>query len=360
MIEQLEQIFLRGGTDKKVFRAIYPDITESNRRNLVVYASIAAAGMLCMVLATFPMESLRPNRLLYFAAAAICAVLALVSRLCKKEHPTPIYLCVYAFVAALYGFGIAMGTYMHPEFVSVSFPVLLFAVPQFFTDIPLRMNAASLVSIVCYYIAARFTQSAGVFEDNLASIIPYGIISIILSAFMMRMKIHRYALEYENRFLIESDQLTGMLNRRCYEQQLQHFRENGTAGVMICAFDINGLKQANDNLGHHAGDELIRGAADCIEGVFGKYGRCYRTGGDEFMAIIEGPCQTAEELKQQLDRRCACFKGTYVSGLSISAGMVRAEGGEPVDELVKLADKKMYEDKRRYYEMTGHDRRARR
>lgn len=358
MIGRVKQVLLRGDTDKKVFAQISEDITEANRKSLTLYAIVATIGMAGMTLITFFSEELAENRPVYAAIALVCALLGLASSLCRKEHPLPVYICVYAFMAILYAFGIAMGTLVNPDIISVSFPVLLFAVPMFFTDIPLRMIIASLLSILCYCLLARQTQSEWIYVNNLLSILPYGAASIVLSSFMMCIKVHRYALDYENKFLIESDQLTGMLNRRCYEQHLQLLRGGEIpAGMTVCAFDINGLKMVNDNLGHYAGDELIRGAADCIEGVCGKYGRCYRTGGDEFMALLEGTGLPVEELKEKLILRCSCFKGSYVSGLSISVGIIRAMGGENIDELVRQADQLMYDDKKHFYESAGRDRR---
>ncbi|MBR5705734.1 MAG: diguanylate cyclase, partial [Deltaproteobacteria bacterium] len=55
--------------------------------------------------------------------------------------------------------------------------------------------------------------------------------------------------------------------------------------LAVFSIDVNGLKTVNDSLGHDAGDELIRGAADCISAAFGQTGKCYRTGGDEFVVL---------------------------------------------------------------------------
>ena len=52
------------------------------------------------------------------------------------------------------------------------------------------------------------------------------------------------------------------------------------------AVDINGLKEVNDTFGHEAGDQLIIGAANCIERAFGDYGKVFRTGGDEFIVLL--------------------------------------------------------------------------
>ena len=50
---------------------------------------------------------------------------------------------------------------------------------------------------------------------------------------------------------------------------------------VYASIDVNGLKIVNDEIGHAAGDELIKGAADCMTKAFGSYGKVYRTGGDE-------------------------------------------------------------------------------
>lgn len=58
------------------------------------------------------------------------------------------------------------------------------------------------------------------------------------------------------------------------------------ANFVYVTADLNGLKGANDTLGHAAGNELIRGAADCLRAAFGAFGDIYRIGGDEFAAIL--------------------------------------------------------------------------
>lgn len=351
--DQLRDLFLYGGADSYTYRKVYDEITASNRRNLSVFTLIATWGMVVMLIASLFDETLVKNRVSYLVCLIISMALYLIAERARKASSVVIYACMYTFVALLLAFGIALGTFVEPNEVSVSFPILLFAVPLFFTDIPFRMNIASVLGIIAYTCAAMVTQDRVMLGYNMSNILPYGAISIILCDYMTVIKVRRYALEDENRYLIESDQLTGLLNRHCYEQHLAQLRKLGIHdGCLMCAFDLNGLKMVNDNLGHHAGDELLRGAANCIQGVFGRYGRCYRVGGDEFMAILDTAAPAQEELREELENRCACFKGTYVSGLSISVGMVRATAGSSVSDMIKQADKAMYEDKALYYQRT--------
>lgn len=358
MLEKVKNIFLYGNAGKEVFDRVYPDITKSCRKNLQVFSVIASVGMFCMLIASLFEESLVKNRLDYAVLSVCSLIIALIISKIKADNHKVIYTCVYIFVGLLFAFGIDLGTFIEPNEVTVSFPILLFAVPLLFTDRPWRMDLAILIGLIAYYFAAKYTQDPVILGYNLSNIFPYGIIAMVVSAYMMTVKIHRFVLEVENKNLIEVDQLTEMMNRRCFEQHIQQIREAGCEkGTMVCAFDLNRLKPVNDNLGHHAGDELIKGAAGCIESVFGHYGVCYRTGGDEFMAILGPALPLKEELKVALEHHCASFSGTYVSGLSIAVGMVIAEDGDDIDELIRQADKEMYEDKQRYYIQAGIERR---
>lgn len=98
------------------------------------------------------------------------------------------------------------------------------------------------------------------------------------------------------------------------------------------SLDLNGLKQANDSLGHSAGDELICGAANCMKFAFASYGKIYRIGGDEFVVLIQE---------------------------SVSYGVVKSseQDFDSVQEISKLADERMYQNKKDYYTTSCNDRR---
>lgn len=124
--------------------------------------------------------------------------------------------------------------------------------------------------------------------------------------------------------------------------------------------DINGLKAVNDSIGHEAGDELICGAADCIEAALGKCGRVFRIGGDEFAVFATMPCEQVESALMDLKQKTKEWSGEKVKRLSLSVGYALAQGheGVPIEQLVKEADKGMYKQKKEYYQETGRDRRA--
>lgn len=157
-----------------------------------------------------------------------------------------------------------------------------------------------------------------------------------------------------------TDELTKLYNRRMYEEELDKL-EAEKDKLIIVAFDVNGLKTVNDSKGHKAGDEMIIGAGECMTESFSAYGKLFRTGGDEFMAILK--C-TKEELQKALDgfnRSVADWSGTTVDKLSISVGYAAAEDYPSLltRELASEADKRMYAAKTEYYIKNGIERRKR-
>ena len=155
-----------------------------------------------------------------------------------------------------------------------------------------------------------------------------------------------------------TDELTRLFNRRCYEEDLTAIEKKALdEDLALISADVNGLKTVNDNMGHNAGDDLLIGAATCLLSALATHGRIYRTGGDEFMAIVH--THDCAELLNRIKRRTDLWHGAIVKGVSISVGYAARKDHPDADvrELERIADQQMYEAKARYYEETGKDRR---
>lgn len=162
--------------------------------------------------------------------------------------------------------------------------------------------------------------------------------------------------------LSNTDRLTDCYNRRAYEDKLNEYKNFGMSNDFIyIAVDINGLKKANDTLGHQAGDELICGAATLLKNCFKEFGNVYRIGGDEFAVMVQCDENKLEERKNTLTRSMIKWKGKYVPQLAMSLGYApyRECPGKSISELAKLADERMYDAKRNFYITSGQDRRGR-
>ena len=156
------------------------------------------------------------------------------------------------------------------------------------------------------------------------------------------------------------DILTGLRNRRSYEKYIQEGPISpDEKDFVYIAIDINGLKKANDEIGHAAGDELIKAAATCLKRAFDDHGKVYRTGGDEFVAMILADNEKLEKDLALLTEVSENWKGEFINGVFLAVGCAkRSEFPESsVTELAKIADKRMYEAKDAYYAKTGIERR---
>ena len=159
----------------------------------------------------------------------------------------------------------------------------------------------------------------------------------------------------------QTDELTGLFNRRAYEEDIYAHEYTPEEDEFIyISLDVNGLKVINDTKGHIAGDELIIGACQCMKRSLGPYGKLYRIGGDEFVAIITSQVQRIEEILAGFDETIKNWSGDLVDSLSISYGWIDKEE-EPdfsVRQLGAVAEQRMYKAKEAHYRKAGFDRRG--
>ncbi len=208
----------------------------------------------------------------------------------------------------------------------------------------------------------------------IASVI--GIVFLIMAYVGIQMydrKMEKVLLQNRDRVryfkrMSEIDELTGIHNRHAYEEDKKKWETPSdktgeitpvVGPLAVIMMDVNGLKTVNDQIGHTAGDELIIGAANVIKKVFGGEGRVYRTGGDEFVAVLRSEKETAERMLAELEKETGEFCGELVKELAISAGCAGTWEftDRTFDEMVHIADERMYEAKNEYYRRTGKSRR---
>jgi len=125
--------------------------------------------------------------------------------------------------------------------------------------------------------------------------------------------------------------------------------------ITVAVLDIDSLKKINDTIGHSAGDYLIQEAAKLIKKFFEPYGVCYRIGGDEFAIIMDKPFGQIPVMVSEFKDYISHWHGTMVKDLHIAIGIVSGSlyEFETIEELLEMADKKMYRDKKDYYKSVG-------
>lgn len=158
-----------------------------------------------------------------------------------------------------------------------------------------------------------------------------------------------------------TDELTNINNRRALEDALLEYDNDKSKNITLVSLDINGLKTINDTLGHAAGDELIVGAVKCMQKTIGNYGCLYRIGGDEFIALMEADKITVATSLKAFQLQVENWKGEKANSLSVSFGFITRSDfpDKTMEELMIMADRKMYEMKKKHYMERTFDRRNR-
>jgi diguanylate cyclase (GGDEF)-like protein len=166
-----------------------------------------------------------------------------------------------------------------------------------------------------------------------------------------------YLAQHANRWLADHDTLTGLPNRkmelRCFNSLLDRpdvASDDGRALFTVLCLDLDGFKDVNDRFGHAAGDEVLIAVAGRLYSCIRDVDFLFRVGGDEFVILLPRISPSAVRvIAQQIIARIA---EPFVSGQSelhigVSVGGASAlADGVTADELLRSADRAMYEAKR--------------
>lgn len=147
------------------------------------------------------------------------------------------------------------------------------------------------------------------------------------------------------------DKLTGLYNRYAFEMDVSKITDLELEYLGIVSMDINNLKYYNDNFGHLQGDKLIKEAAKIISSVFP---RVYRTGGDEFVALVfYDEVEILDEKKETLVRKTIVYNKdeSHDIVLEIATGYSKYKfGDKSYEQILTRSDAEMYKHKEKLKE----------
>ncbi len=161
--------------------------------------------------------------------------------------------------------------------------------------------------------------------------------------------------ELRLRYQAHHDPLTGLANRRRFDEEVERCRRSGDGALLV--LDVDGLKLVNDRLGHDAGDQVLKEVARVIRSASRETDTAARIGGDEFGVVLPGaPLALAQGIAERIRSDVAVVAvrpgiGTGGLAVGVSVGVAGAAESDPV----RIADRRMYEDKRRHYRRRAGD-----
>lgn len=230
-----------------------------------------------------------------------------------------------------------------------------------------RSSDLTLIIVYCVFLFGLSLQ----FFLNKGNSIPvlFTLSSLFFTAAVFIIKILDFskALELSNKVkamgkIAFSDGLTGVGNTAAFKKELNHLEvvKVNYQSIGIVQFDINNLKTINDTLGHEMGDKLITDGSAMINKYFGEIGDVYRTGGDEFVAVVY--CENAFKLcneailkfEMAIDEYNSDETHRFLLQIAYGAEFYHSDSSNhylTLREVQKIADGKMYEKKRELKEM---------
>jgi diguanylate cyclase (GGDEF)-like protein len=168
---------------------------------------------------------------------------------------------------------------------------------------------------------------------------------------MLLAKLRRQALALEH--LSRHDSLTGLKNRRYFEERLaEEFEQRNRHEYSLCLaiVDVDSFKQVNDTYSHITGDNVLRVVARVLEEAVRSTDFCARYGGEEFVLLLRHtPLEAGIVVCERVREAVETYPWGALSpglGVTLSIGLADAQGVEGPDQLLKVADNRLYMAKR--------------
>jgi diguanylate cyclase (GGDEF)-like protein len=156
---------------------------------------------------------------------------------------------------------------------------------------------------------------------------------------------------YYNSLVSQVDPLTGLFNRRSLDVRKNHLRNP----CVIIFLDVDYFKEVNDDYGHQVGDQILASVTGCLRHVYGKFGECYRFGGDEFCVILTKEYDKLDAINKKFvaEIKSARLLEERLPYVSFGSTLFDPKT-ETIDQAFEKADRLMYQQKRlRKSEGTG-------
>ena len=209
---------------------------------------------------------------------------------------------------------------------------------------PIVFKAKSIGLLMIGEKASNYTKKDISILEDIASFIAPVLESRLQNEFA---EAKRKKYEEEAEYLSFHDSLTGLYNRRYFEEELKRLDTERQLPISIIMADIDGLKEVNDKYGHNVGDKLLLAITKVLKKASRKEDIIARWGGDEFIMIL--PASSEKITGKIIERIKNLFDHNKLNGkivISASLGSATKENmNQIIYDIVEEADKNMYENK---------------
>ena len=344
LFSRSKNIFIYAGLEREEYEVIRADIVRENT-NLLKFASFVGMVMflLLMVMELRTDNFANVNAYNYTLSFVAMVLLHFGVRFFGYQHPRMILALIYLFMILLNVYSVTLSL-LHPEYPAVSAEVFLVAIPLVFIERPIRLVFLTVITGTVLCLMSIHMKAPTYADIDVWNTVSFSALAIIANTLLMCIKTTSIYRNHRIMYLSETDLLTDVKNRNCFESRLDSYPEKCRERLVCVYADINGLHELNNTQGHEAGDAMLKFVASEMKGFFGAE-HTYRLGGDEFLGVrFDITDKEATEAVESIRGRCEA------EGYHVSFGIAGCDrSGGDMNQSVKMAEEHMYREKKAFY-----------
>jgi diguanylate cyclase len=199
--------------------------------------------------------------------------------------------------------------------------------------------------IVYHYLAMPILGDS-LFVQCLGSGTMFGMISYFI---LVNITHKYYEVEKDNKSLrryINIDQLTGLFNRRAFNQDIKKMEKEISYSLVF--IDVDNFREFNNEYGHDSGDAVLQIVSETIKKGIRQNDRAYRYGGEEIVIILKECIKSnAMQIGEKIRENISSIDNSPQPSITISLGVASyPEDGEDISTVIKLSDKALLKAKK--------------
>lgn len=343
-MDKLHRVLCYGSVTKEEYNELLPKVENLNRRYLITTSSLGVVFTTLMFILSFMVNEFKGVNRIYLFGMSVSAFILIGAVVVSPKWKFMTHLLVWFAIECFMLYGIGVSAIKHNEYPGVTFMVLIVFMAIIYIDRPVHTICLIGIDIVAYDVLVFYSKSHEYFVLDLVNSIIFGCLAFAWCCISTARCMKGLLKDKKLIELANVDQLTQLNNRNCYELKLEQYERMHNNGIACIYMDINGLHELNNSKGHEAGDEMLKFIAEQVKRYFGT-DNSYRIGGDEYVAFL------LNKSKPEVQDKLIDFKNSIENAnYSISFGVAYKVGKCNIQNLIKKAETRMFEDKNKYYE----------